>query len=49
MKSEEGLLFELISAFKVLPGVGEKTAQRMAFHLLEKNREGAKKLAATII
>ena len=48
MKSEEGLLFELISAFKVLPGVGEKTAQRMAFHLLEKNREGAKKLAATI-
>ena len=48
MKSEEGLLFELICAFKVLPGVGEKTAQRMAFHLLEKNREGAKKLAATI-
>ncbi len=48
MKSNEGLLFELVSAFKVLPGVGEKTAQRMAFHLLEKNREGAKKLAGLI-
>lgn len=48
MKSNEGLLFELVSAFKVLPGVGEKTAQRMAFHLLEKNREGGKKLAGLI-
>ena len=48
MKSEEGLLFELISAFKVLPGVGEKTAQRMAFHLLKRKR-GRKKISSNII
>ena len=31
MKSEEGLLFELISAFKVLPGVGEKLRKEWRF------------------
>lgn len=35
------LLSELIQAFTCLPGVGNKSAQRMAFHLLERNREGA--------
>ncbi|AWL11367.1 Recombination protein RecR [Saliniradius amylolyticus] len=39
------LLDELIEQFKVLPSVGQKTAQRMAFHLLERNREGALKLS----
>lgn len=39
------LISELIAAFKVLPGVGPKSAQRMAFHLLERNREGALKLS----
>ena len=34
------LIKELIDAFKILPGVGPKSAQRMAFHLLERNRRG---------
>ena len=40
MKNDETLLSQLIQAFKILPGIGEKSAQRMAFYLLEKNREG---------
>ena len=48
MKNEEPLLETLINSLKILPGVGDKTAQRMAFHLLEKNREGAKKLSLII-
>ena len=32
-------------ALKRLPGVGPKTAQRMAFHLLERDREGAREIA----
>tara|TARA_B100000575_G_C23125164_1_gene651773 strand:+ start:475 stop:1077 length:603 start_codon:yes stop_codon:yes gene_type:complete len=48
MMNENSLLETLINSLKILPGVGEKTAQRMAFHLLEKNREGAKKLSLVI-
>lgn len=32
-----------------MPGVGQRTAQRMAFHLLERDREGARVLAAALI
>ncbi|TLU67650.1 recombination protein RecR [Thalassotalea litorea] len=39
------LVQELIDNLKHLPGVGPKSAQRMAFHLLERNRIGATKLA----
>lgn len=39
------LLEELIEALRRLPGVGNKSAQRMAFHLLERDRPGALKLA----
>jgi recombination protein RecR len=39
---------ELIEALRCLPGVGPKSAQRMALHLLEKDREGAKHLAEKI-
>ncbi|MFT3792398.1 MAG: recombination mediator RecR [Rudaea sp.] len=39
------LLNELIDALRCLPGVGAKTAQRMAFHVLERDRTGAKKLS----
>jgi recombination protein RecR len=35
----------LIEALRCLPGVGPKSAQRMAFHLLEKDRNGATALA----
>tara|TARA_B100001989_G_C24494533_1_gene441465 strand:+ start:275 stop:877 length:603 start_codon:yes stop_codon:yes gene_type:complete len=48
MKNENSLLKKLIQAFKVLPGIGEKSAQRMAFHILEKNKEGGKNLAKLI-
>jgi recombination protein RecR len=48
MKSDESLLNQLIQAFKILPGIGEKSAQRMAFYLLEKNREGGLNLAKLI-
>lgn len=39
------LLERLIEALRCLPGVGPKTAQRMAFHLLERHRENGKNLA----
>lgn len=39
------LLQQLIDALRCLPGVGQKTAQRMAFQLLERNREGGLKLS----
>lgn len=42
------LVQELIDAFRCLPGVGGKTAQRMAFHLLERNRTGGDKLATKL-
>ena len=39
------LLNELIEALRCLPGVGAKTAQRMAFLVLERDRAGARRLA----
>jgi len=42
------LVQELIHSLKCLPGVGAKSAQRMAFHLLERNRIGGKKLAESL-
>ncbi len=42
------LLTELVKALQVLPGVGAKSAQRMAFHLLDRDREGARRLAMAL-
>ena len=39
------LVTELVEALRVLPGVGPKSAQRMALQLLERNRNGGRKLA----
>ncbi|MCU7939900.1 MAG: recombination mediator RecR [gamma proteobacterium symbiont of Bathyaustriella thionipta] len=39
------LIKQLIDSFRCLPGVGAKSAQRMAYHLLERDRNGAKKLS----
>ncbi len=39
------LVSDLIEALRCLPGVGPKSAQRMAFHLLERDREGGLKLS----
>ena len=38
----------LKKALRRLPGVGPKSAQRMAFHLLERDREGAKEIAEAL-
>ena len=38
----------LVEALRRLPGVGVKSAQRMAFHLLQHDREGALRLAASL-
>ena len=38
-------LESLIEALRCLPGVGARTAQRMAHHLLERNRDGGRRLA----
>ena len=43
------LIHRLIEDLRCLPGVGPKSAQRMAFHLLEHNREGANHLARTLV
>jgi recombination protein RecR len=42
------VIVELIEALKRLPGVGAKSAQRMAFHLLERDRDGAKRLSKAL-
>lgn len=45
----KGLLGQLIQDLCCLPGVGPKSAQRMAFHLLQRNRSGARQLADTLL
>ncbi len=41
-------LEELIAALRCLPGVGPKSAQRMAYHLLQRDRAGALRLAQSL-
>lgn len=43
------LLQQLITALRCLPGVGPKSAQRMALHLLERDRDNARTLAACLV
>lgn len=45
----QSLLQQLIDAFQCLPGVGAKTAQRMAYHLLQRKREAGKDLAQVLL
>jgi recombination protein RecR len=45
----QGLLGELIQSLCCLPGVGPKTAQRMAFHLLQRDRAGAERVANMLL
>ncbi len=42
---ENSLVKELIQSLTCLPGVGPKSAQRMAFHLLERDRTGGRHLS----
>ncbi len=44
----EAVLVDLIEALRRLPGVGLKSAQRMAFHLLQHDRDGARRLALAL-
>ncbi len=44
----ESSLEGLIDALKRLPGVGVKSAQRMAFHLLQRDRDGARRIASAL-
>ncbi|MCC5873269.1 MAG: recombination protein RecR [Gammaproteobacteria bacterium] len=44
----KGLLGELVTALRRLPGVGPRSAQRMALHLLERDRDAATRLAAAL-
>ena len=46
---KKGVLWQLIQNLCILPGVGPKTAQRMAFYLLQRNRNGAMILAETLV
>ncbi|RMG31261.1 MAG: recombination protein RecR [Gammaproteobacteria bacterium] len=44
----DALLEELVEAFQVLPGVGPRTARRMAYHLLERDRDAGLRLAGAL-
>lgn len=43
------LIDQLIRSLRILPGVGPKSAQRMALYLLERNRQGAVNLAQALL
>jgi len=42
------LLVKLIESLRCMPGVGRKSAQRIAFHLLERDRDGATSLSSAL-
>ena len=46
---KKGLLGQLIQSFCCLPGVGAKTAQRMVFYILQRDRQGARRLAELLL
>lgn len=48
MSATSPLIKQLITALRCLPGVGPKSAQRMAFYLLQRNREGGRQLATSL-
>ena len=43
-----GVIDELVTELARLPGIGQKTAQRLTFHLLQQPRERADRLAAAL-
>jgi len=48
VQQRQGLLAKLAKEFVRLPGIGQKTAQRLAFHLMKLNKEDALRLADAI-
>lgn len=49
MLRQIGHLAQLMQALRCLPGVGPKSAQRMTFHLLQRDRQGARALAEALL
>jgi len=49
MRDFAGPLARLIDELKRLPGIGQKSAQRLAFHLQRSPREDAERLAAALL
>lgn len=47
--SSSGLLEDLIESLRCLPGVGPKSAQRISLHLLQRDREAARRLGNTLV
>ncbi len=47
--SKDAIIQQLISAFRCLPGVGPKSAQRMTFFLLQRDRHGGRHLAESLV
>ena len=46
--TEQTLLEQLVEALRCMPGIGRKSAQRIAHHLLQRNRDGAKHLSTIL-
>lgn len=46
---ENALLEQLIKALRIMPGIGQKSAQRIAFHLLQRDRDGARTLGHLLL
>ena len=47
-QQQQGLLGKLVKEFVRLPGIGQKTAQRLAFHMMKVNTDDALRLANAI-
>lgn len=47
--AESTRLERLIEALRCMPGIGRKSAQRIAYHLLRRDRDGAKRLAGALV
>jgi recombination protein RecR len=45
---QSAALEKLIDALRCMPGIGKKSAQRIAYHLLQRNRDGARHLARAL-
>lgn len=47
--SDSSLLNNLIDSLRCLPGIGKKSAQRITYHLLQRDRDGARRLSTSLL
>lgn len=47
--AESSYLDQLIDALRCMPGIGKKSAQRIAHHLLQRDRDGGRRLSARLV